>query len=285
MMMVMTATVSVAMHPLVFHSCESPAFSLKAALDDYHDWDYHHYIPIIACDWDNHFHFDFYWQGLFWKSWLWSNQGKHCFHVSLGSQTEPNLMYTCTLCICANLFHRSLFWYIAPPLKWNFFLKAYFPGAGRSFVISWYRHLTALVDWLQIVDLFIPFFGRSPLIFERPILYLWSLIFFNDISRSCQNLVNISRYWFLIFPVVLPEKLGSTGGGGVPPHLPPLSYSSIHPYRSVHLLSHCRTNLFPETGSEGRMRFQPFLYKTFPLIVNRFSVNIARIVNAVQCHN
>ena len=47
MMMVMTAMVSVAMHPPVFHSCESPAFSLKAALDDYHDWDY---IPIIVIE-------------------------------------------------------------------------------------------------------------------------------------------------------------------------------------------------------------------------------------------
>ena len=176
MMMVMTATVSVAMHPPVFHSCESPAFSLKAALDDYHDWDYHHYFPIIACDWDNHFHFDFYWQGLFWI--LWSNQGKHCFHVSLGSQTEPNLMYTiCTLCICANLVHRSLFWYIAPPLKWNFFLKAYFPGAGRSFVISWYRHLTALVDWLQIVDLF-PLFLEGLRSSLRGQYYIFDLWFF-----------------------------------------------------------------------------------------------------------
>ena len=243
MMMVMTAMVSVAMHPPVFHSCESPAFSLKAALDDYHDWDYHHYIPIIVIE-----------IIIFILIFIDRDYSENRdYEATKGSIVSTSLLVpkpnptSCTHAHCASV----------PTLS-----------------------IEAFSDTLP----FYYFFWKvSAHLWEANIIFL-IFYFFNDISRSCQYLMNISRYWFLIFPVVLPEKLGSTGGGGVPPHLPPLSYSSIHPYRPVHLLSHCRTNLFPETGSEGRMRFQPLLDKSFPLLDNRFSLKTDDNDNNTKYH-
>ena len=44
---------------------------------------------------------------------------------------------------------------------------------------------------------------------------------------------NISINWFLVQNLLLPEKLGSTVGRWIAPHLRPLSYSSIHPFHIV----------------------------------------------------